>query len=660
MAGKIIYQWSADLLESDAQLIVQQCNCVSSKGKGLSLSIATAFPHADFYSYRSKPSTPGTIEVRGGMGGTRWVCALYAQYHEGGPTARSAHGLVDNAVNRLKWFKECLEKLAKAKNMLSVAFPYNIGCGLAKGNWQKYEKAIVDFAKQLQNTKVYIISRDPNPKKTQIDLGTSKTSNGENKIKTDPQIVEIRTLEFCNNLAYLLNNNDELARVLKACGMASAAPITGEDIMDIDLPNNDYKPKRYIDPTPDNVIDMLKNYAQPEDIDEHGFRVLPPYKNPTLTSFIAIKNKAIEERESAQRSVGSVIKDLSDGFNNSRPLVDPSGHEGFGLWPKPEYNYQVSSNNASEESAITDVRDAIDAMEISGSESEDLSPDVLSIPMYASSEDSDLDQSNPKPVRTSRDFVPEPNTSNPSVYRTLTFPPEEYTWGNSTLLEYTTDYHPENGWENFFDYALNESGIISNVSAYLEEEALKTKIYPPLHQVYTFADLLSVDRIKVVIIGQDPYHTPGQAMGVAFAIAPGNPLQPSLTNILKELVKDGYTTKSKDITKWIPRGVLLINPSLTVAEGKPNSHSKWWLEKFAPYIMKFLDKHIQPQTGGVIIEWGNNAKSFDKYFGKRHRRIQSPHPSPLSAHKGFFGSKPFSRANKHLKSLGVPEVNWNL
>jgi len=150
MSSLVTYIWSSDLLDSDAKVIVQQCNCITRQGKGLSEAITQRFPHADVYSKRTTPSTPGTIEIRGG-GELRWVCAFYAQYYPGKPSFRIGYGKKDTDENRIIWFKACLEKLARAKNMTSVAFPYNIGWGLAQGDWTVYEGMILEFAKEVKS-----------------------------------------------------------------------------------------------------------------------------------------------------------------------------------------------------------------------------------------------------------------------------------------------------------------------------------------------------------------------------------------------------------------------------------------------------------------------------------------------------------------------------
>jgi uracil-DNA glycosylase len=178
--------------------------------------------------------------------------------------------------------------------------------------------------------------------------------------------------------------------------------------------------------------------------------------------------------------------------------------------------------------------------------------------------------------------------------------------------------------------------------------------------------------VKVVIIGQDPYHTPGQANGLAFSIANGNPIQPSLRNIFKELVSDigCPMPTTTDLTPWAEEGVLLLNATLTVEAHKANSHSNWGWQTVTSEILKICSQLPQPI---VFLAWGNFAhniihkiypeKTTDwrEMVSKNHKAcLFSPHPSPLSASRGFFGSKPFSYADTILETLGEEPVDWSL
>ncbi len=230
-----------------------------------------------------------------------------------------------------------------------------------------------------------------------------------------------------------------------------------------------------------------------------------------------------------------------------------------------------------------------------------------------------------------------------------------------TLLEHTIKFIEMTGiWSDFLNPLIN-NGCIKKISDLLEKEVKnKINIYPPVQEVYTAFDLC--DCPKVIIIGQDPYHTKGAAMGLAFGHhSTRNTIQPSLKNIYKELKSEGYACDmtSGDLTRWsFKQEVFLINTALTVQEGKANSHgSKVW-GKFVEELFKFLNRSLE---NAVVIMWGKHAQSYSKFFNdKKFKKISSAHPSPYSARNGFFGSKPFSRANKYLKEMGMEEVDWNL
>ena len=195
-------------------------------------------------------------------------------------------------------------------------------------------------------------------------------------------------------------------------------------------------------------------------------------------------------------------------------------------------------------------------------------------------------------------------------------------------------------------------------------------IYPPQHMIFRALKLTPPDTVRVVIIGQDPYHNPGEANGLAFSVSPGIKAPPSLRNIFKELRGDiGCSIPdSGDLTQWAERGVLLLNTSLTVEENKPGSHSKWgWQSVIAEVLRVCVEELPQPI---VFILWGGHARTFtDGLNIQDHQKkayICSSHPSPLGARKGsetvpaFIGSRPFSRANQLLSSMGAEPIDWTL
>lgn len=195
--------------------------------------------------------------------------------------------------------------------------------------------------------------------------------------------------------------------------------------------------------------------------------------------------------------------------------------------------------------------------------------------------------------------------------------------------------------------------------AYIENEYRQKTIYPPKQQIFRALNLCDYDDIKVVILGQDPYHEPHQANGLAFSVTKGVRIPPSLVNIYKELHDDLQIEipNHGDLTSWAKQGVLLLNNVLTVERGKANSHRGLGWETFTLSIVRYLNLREKPL---VFILWGRNAIEKKQYIDARHLVLTSSHPSPLSAHRGFFGSKPFSKANEFLKQNGIEPVDWRI
>lgn len=199
-----------------------------------------------------------------------------------------------------------------------------------------------------------------------------------------------------------------------------------------------------------------------------------------------------------------------------------------------------------------------------------------------------------------------------------------------------------------------------NLREFLKEEYDTQTIYPPKEDIFNALKFTSYESVKVVILGQDPYHGKGQSHGLSFSVKKGVRIPPSLRNIYKELNSDcGYKIPNHGYLKsWADQGVLLLNTSLTVREAQANSHSKIGWEIFTDNIIKLLNQRDKPI---VFILWGNNAKSKEELItNKNHFIIKSFHPSPLSASRGFFASKPFSKTNDILKSLGEKTIDWQI
>ncbi|MCM3478844.1 uracil-DNA glycosylase [Caldibacillus thermoamylovorans] len=195
---------------------------------------------------------------------------------------------------------------------------------------------------------------------------------------------------------------------------------------------------------------------------------------------------------------------------------------------------------------------------------------------------------------------------------------------------------------------------------FLKQEYKHYRIYPDMYDIFNALHYTAFADVKVVILGQDPYHGPNQAHGLSFSVKPGVPLPPSLKNIFLELQADlGCTPPSSGyLVPWTKQGVLLLNTVLTVREGQAHSHQGKGWEIFTDRVIEILNRKSNPV---VYILWGSAAQMKQQLIDtNKHFIIKAPHPSPLSAHRGFFGSKPFSKANSILKTIGQTEINWQL
>lgn len=206
-----------------------------------------------------------------------------------------------------------------------------------------------------------------------------------------------------------------------------------------------------------------------------------------------------------------------------------------------------------------------------------------------------------------------------------------------------------------------EKDYMKNLRKFLksEKESKKT-IYPKVDEYFAALNLTPLDKVKVVIIGQDPYHGPGQAHGLSFSVRDGVRFPPSLLNIFKELKDDlGISMPKKgDLTHWAEQGVLLLNAVLTVEAGKANAHQGKGWEQFTDQVIATLNKN---QEHIVYILWGSYAQKKAAFVDRRKNLVlESAHPSPLSSHRGFFGSRPFSRTNQYLRENGIKEIDWSL
>lgn len=205
-----------------------------------------------------------------------------------------------------------------------------------------------------------------------------------------------------------------------------------------------------------------------------------------------------------------------------------------------------------------------------------------------------------------------------------------------------------------------EKEYFKNLESFLDKVYKEKNIYPPRSEIFKALELSSFKDTKVVILGQDPYYNPGQAQGLSFSVNDGVKLPPSLRNIYKEMENDLSISPSRSgsLISWARQGVLLLNSTLTVEEKKPNSHKNIGWQIFTDRIISELDKREKPL---VFILWGNFARSKKSLItNPRHLIIESAHPSPLSARRGFFGSKPFSKTNQFLKENNIKEIDWKI
>ena len=197
----------------------------------------------------------------------------------------------------------------------------------------------------------------------------------------------------------------------------------------------------------------------------------------------------------------------------------------------------------------------------------------------------------------------------------------------------------------------------ASLAAFVKQEYAGGPCFPPGKDIFRAFDLAPFDKVKVVILGQDPYHTPGAAMGLCFSIPDGTRPQPSLRNIIKELASDvGVQRTHTDLSDWAEQGVFLLNSVLTVRSGEAGSHANKGWEKLTDSAIRHL---AQEREGIVFILWGSYAIAKRALIDEgKHLVLTAPHPSPLSAHRGFFGSKPFSQANAYLQENGQQPIIW--
>ena len=210
-------------------------------------------------------------------------------------------------------------------------------------------------------------------------------------------------------------------------------------------------------------------------------------------------------------------------------------------------------------------------------------------------------------------------------------------------------------WHQLLKEQLPE-GYFKQINQFLDQVYASGTIYPPREKVFQALKTTNLEEVKVVILGQDPYHGPGQAQGLSFSVPDDIPAPPSLQNILKELLEDVGVKTSHDLTPWAEQGVLLLNACLTVPAGQANGHAGLIWEEFTDADIRLVS---QEEEHVVFILWGAYARKKKSLIdASKHLIIESAHPSPLSAYRGFFGSRPFSRTNAYLTEMGREPIDW--
>lgn len=660
--SNVVHLYESDLLESDAQVIAQQCNCTSKKAKGLAETIAKKYPHADFYSSRKEDSVPGTIKVAGNKNKSqRFVVAMFAQLNPGKPKKG------DSAAQREKWFEECLNKISKIKSLKSIAFPSGIGCGLAGGDWNAYYKIICDWARSHLDIAVHIISQDPEPetkvedveeddvpesppveRKKKSKLSEKEIVDTAQRKSTDAVTDKISKLGVSQRMKLL----DHLLKDDKTSVILSSSKIIDKLVS---LPDEEtWIPSDKVVSSPPKAGEDHKvwkwiasqgEYPQENEVEFYRFLW-------TTLSDVKEYSKLLESLIHSYEAMSGRKCHLHDFFScessktvkikeEVKPLKNVEKKAPKKENPPPKSKKTIVVEEESEDEGPEDGETEVVEDEDSTPEVEDTSDD--------SGDESDEQETSEK------------NSDSD----------ETVTWSTTTLKDYTTSHIPE-GWEEFFESQL-EGGGFDDVSKFLSKEAKSHVIHPPIEEIYTAFDLCPLDEVKVVVIGQDPYPTPGAAMGVAFGHhADRGKIQPSLRNIYKCLETDipdiDIDKTSGDLGLWCTQGVLLLNTALTVREGEAGSHAA--KNKTTPGVWDYLIGQLLSFLNEkcdhlVVIMWGSKAQEYKSHFdSKKHLFITAPHPAAgaynASKNEEFFEHKPFTKTNKYLKKHGLEEIDWSL
>lgn len=235
---------------------------------------------------------------------------------------------------------------------------------------------------------------------------------------------------------------------------------------------------------------------------------------------------------------------------------------------------------------------------------------------------------------------------------------EEKKEATIVLVDVLKELPIPSGWEDVFKECEKE---IASISDMIESDNRRREIYPAVLDVFKVFNILRPQDIKVVILGQDPYHSPmkgssgnGIADGIAFSVGDGTPRPPSLANIIDEVTKCGYNKFNNNLLGWVQQGVFMLNTALTVSRGIPESHLEYWY----PFIMRVI-KELNKRNDVIWLLWGGHAQDYERYISKYHLRLKTSHPSPLSAYRGFKGCGHFTQVNSLLEKMGKTSIDWS-
>lgn len=215
----------------------------------------------------------------------------------------------------------------------------------------------------------------------------------------------------------------------------------------------------------------------------------------------------------------------------------------------------------------------------------------------------------------------------------------------------------EQSWKESLKQVFGQE-FFKDLVAFVKDEYVATKVYPPGKEIFNAFNHCPIGSVKVVVLGQDPYHGPGQAHGLSFSVKPGIPFPPSLLNIFKEIESDlgKPLPDDGDLTRWADQGVFLLNATLTVRAHQAGSHQNRGWEEFTDEVIRLISDR---QQHVVFLLWGAYAQKKSALIdSKKHLILKAPHPSPLSAYRGFFGCKHFSKANEYLVANGMEPIEW--